>query len=115
MNASIPPNDDSVSLTIPPISPSYANALALSKLIFLPNIAPNSSSALIDDSKSNRLSATPLRVFILTPNLPAAIAASAMLVPPSLPNVANSSVEPAKSAITSAGTNPFCIASSLDD
>jgi hypothetical protein len=36
-----------------------------------------------------------------------------MLVPPSFPNSANASAELATSAITSAGTNPFCCAKFL--
>ena len=110
LNSSIPPNAFRVSFIIPSRSPSSANALALSKLIVLPNIAPNSNSFVIELSKSNKLSAIPLMVFIFVPNLAAYPAAFRIFSPPSLPNNAKASVELAKSDISAVGIIPFCLA-----
>ena len=114
MNASIPPNCLRVSFVAPSISPLYASSLALLRLMFLPNIAPNSNSLVIDDSKSSNPSAIPLSVLMLTPSLAAYPAAFRIFSPPSLPNNANSSVEFAKSPINWAGIIPFCFANSWE-
>ena len=99
MNASIPPNCLRVSFVAPSISPLYASSLALLRLMFLPNIAPNSNSFVTDVSKSSNPSEIPLSVAILVPSLAAYPAALNIFVPPSLPNNANSSAEFAKSPI----------------
>ena len=83
--------------------------------MFRPNIADSSNSEVIDDSKSNRLSAIPVSLSIPTPSLAAYTAASAIFLPPSLPYRANASVLLAKSFITFDGITPESLAVSLTD
>ena len=114
MNASTPPSCLRVSFVAPSISPLYASSLALLRLMFLPNITPNSNSFVTEVSKSSNPSDIPLSVAILTPNFAAYPAALRMFEPPSLPNNANSSAEFAKSPINWAGMIPFCFANSWE-
>ena len=106
LNSSTPPNCCIADLTAEPISPSYANLLACSKLIFFPNNAPNSSSEVKEFSISNKPSVTFVKDDISKPSFLAAIAAWIIFFPPSLPYSANFSVFAAKSPATSAGITP---------
>ena len=111
--AALPPTCFNISFCAPTKSPSNASCLALSKLMFLPNIAPSSNSLFNEFSISNRLSAIPVNELISTPILAAAAAASIMFLPPSLPKSANASVLLANIPATFAGITPCCFANSF--
>ena len=67
---------------------------------------------MIELSKSNKDSAIPATVAIFTPSFAACIAANPMFFPPSLPNLAKSSVSEAISFNTCAGATPSALANS---
>ena len=87
----------------------------MSVLILRPVNILASICAFIDDSKSNKASAVPATVSILTPSFRADVAALNTFSPPSFAKFANASLAPATSSNTWAGATPFACAKAPTD
>ena len=94
------PTDFCISWVNPNISPSSAFLLAVSRFMFLPVNTCASNCAVIWDSKSNSLSATPNTALKLVPTFAASTAASANPSAPLILNSANLEAFCAMSSIT---------------